>query len=169
MAQNSTEVYTKRRHELARLDHDNCDMIPVSEAALTLDVSEGQISQDRKSSEYLDERTRVGGQRRKRILAKSWKMVEAVIDAGLEKDSKEADINRASNMVQFVINRTKEADSADEDSTHADFIAKMFGPDTSELRRGNEELKARLATIEERVTKLNGVGAEIIKTTGDEQ
>lgn len=113
-------------------------------------VADPQISLDKKSKEFLS--------------ARNGHLVEKSIEVLMK--ALEDDDRKVAMFVLDKMNALQTDEPTDTNSQASDLLSRIFRvpDDTAALRRENEQLKARLAAIEQRLSALNGIGADILNT-----
>ncbi len=120
-----------------------------SEFAKEWGVSDSQISLDKKSKEFLSLR--------------NGKLIDVSI-AGIYRAAMGGDLKAQ----MFIVERTGALQPEDGEvigDAATELLTRIFAPSDPAIRAENEALKARLAVIEERLSKLNGIGQEIMQGT----
>jgi hypothetical protein len=123
-----------------------------SEFAKQWGVSDSQISLDKKSKEFLSVR--------------NGKLIDVSI-RGIYHAAMNGDVKAQ----MFVVERTCALMPEDGESMGSNaattLLASILSPGDAALRAENERLKTRLAAIEDRLGKLNGLGKEVLNDTTD--
>jgi len=161
----STEI---RRREIARLDFESAFTMSGAQHAATYDVSQSQISQDRRTDVYADELSKCDGGRLNRVNTKSWVFIEAAIDMGIEYMTADkislapkGVLYRAMDCIRLALEHTGEIKPPGDESGSS-LLDRLFMP-ASVLEKENAELKRRIASIEARLSRLNGIGEDVLR------
>jgi len=136
--------------------------------AAKYEVSQSQISQDRHSDTYADELSKCDGGRLNRVNTKSWVFIEAAIDMGIEYMTADkitlapkGVLYRAMDCIRLVLEHSGEIKPPG-DETGSSLIDRVFMP-ASALEIENARLNQRIAIIEARLSRLNGIGEDVLK------
>jgi len=182
-----TDVAQSRQRELAKEDFESGDGLTGQAAAGKYGVSESCISLDRRTETYLDERDRLERSPLiRRVKRDAWKLIAGVIEDGNAARTSKPDIagydlsdrgsgaaisatinahqstiERGTRVGQWALEKLRdfEAESDTTDNAATTLLdAILHGSDHEK-----EQMRAELAEIKLRLSKLNGIGADVLQ------